>query len=817
MGGDVADGDTVTLTVNDVEYTGTVSSGAFSIDVPGAALTSDTDLTIDASVTTTDAAGNSTTATDTETYTVDTTAPIITIDVIAGDDVVDDTEDNSVTVSGTTTGVEDNQTVTVTINGQDYTTTVLSNSWSIIGIDLSSLNDEETYDVIANVSDAAGNAAPEVTRQITTLDSSGPSVNPNEGEIDLSDPSANNDDDDDGNDDDDDSDDSAFETITVLGNLNYQDGGDGPASTAVIFNTSASGALVNPPSVFWYSDDGSSDAIEWKLESLNDETVLVGVINNDGDEQAVVRVELIDSDDADTVIDQYQVTVLRAGYLDQQPSSSQGSTQINLAILAQDSDGSQSPGELTLTFLDPTDIIGNDVVVLEGSGENKDGRRDDDELAIELTDDDAELSLDINDLPTLYWTSPEGTTYQIHWDTEKADTKRPRVFGYVDLNDDGDRDGDELLIKIVLQVRESADDDDDIDSDYKVPWKAVIKNNDGVFHLDENDTTAVDLAISFTAIAESGGISDTGVITVGIDQTGDSKVTIDGQAIDGAIIGMRYETSSGLSGTTGANGAFTFDLEDKVSFYVGAVFVGSVEAAATEIIGKIFLQDIAGVGLENITNDYVENLAIFLQTLDEDGDPYNGIQITEEMHELFADDAIDLASLTKEELVQLLVDKGLEPVDEASAMQHVMDMLRQHADQTEFQEDDNDAVMLLEPVAEDELSWTLADEYESDQASLFDQTPEDPEQALHIGDLFSDVEDADLSQYVSVTSDGSDTVISVDPNGLSGGPSETLQTRIVEGVDLTVDAEGNALDADSMNELLRTLLQTNIDSLGSMH
>ena len=109
--------------------------------------------------------------------------------------------------------------------------------------------------------------------------------------------------------------------------------------------------------------------------------------------------------------------------------------------MAQDSDGSQSPGELTLTFLDPTDIIGNDVVVLEGSGEKKDGSKDDDELAIELTDDDAELSLDINDLPTLYWTSPEGTTYQIHWDTEKADTKRPRVFGYVDLNDDGDRDG----------------------------------------------------------------------------------------------------------------------------------------------------------------------------------------------------------------------------------------------------------------------------------------------------------------------------------------------------------------------------------------
>ena len=578
--------------------------------------------------------------------------------------------------------------------------------------------------------------------------------------------------------------------------------------------------MVNPPSVFWYSDDGSSDAIEWKLESLGDETVLVGVINNDGVEQAVVRVELIDSDDADTVIDQYQVTVLQAGYLDQQPSSSQGSTQINLAILAQDSDGSQSSGELTLTFLDPTDIIGNDVVVLEGSGEKKDGSKDDDDLAIELTDDDADLSLDTSDLPTLYWTSPVELPIKCYGMLTMLTLVSLKFMVMSILDGDGNRDGNEKLIKIELKDTENTDADDNLDTEYKVTWKAEIDDDadDGVFHLAENDTTAAtDLAISFTVIAESDGITDTGVITLGIDQTGDSKVTIDGQAIDGAIIGMRYETSSGLSGTTGANGAFTFDLEDQVSFYVGAVFVGSVEAAATEIIGKIFLQDIAGVGLENITNDYVENLAIFLQTLDEDGDPYNGIQITEEMHELFADDAIDLAALTKEELVQLLVDKDLEPVDEASAMQHVMDMLRQHADQNEFQEDDNDAVMLLEPVAEDELSWTLADEYEGDQASLLDQTPEDPEQALHIGDLFSDVEDADLSQYVSVTSDGSDTVISVDPNGLSGGQSETLQTRIVEGVDLTVDAEGNALDADSMNELLRTLLQTNIDSSGSMH
>ena len=50
--------------------------------------------------------------------------PTISINVIAGDDVVDDSEDNAVTVNGTTTNVEDGQTVTVNIDGTDYTTTV---------------------------------------------------------------------------------------------------------------------------------------------------------------------------------------------------------------------------------------------------------------------------------------------------------------------------------------------------------------------------------------------------------------------------------------------------------------------------------------------------------------------------------------------------------------------------------------------------------------------------------------------------------------------------------------------------------------------
>ncbi|MGS0711483.1 Ig-like domain-containing protein [Shewanella sp. 0m-6] len=66
----------MTLTINTVEYQGTVNAqGQFSILVEGSDLAADADQTINASVTSTDLAGNSATATDTEDYDVDNTTP----------------------------------------------------------------------------------------------------------------------------------------------------------------------------------------------------------------------------------------------------------------------------------------------------------------------------------------------------------------------------------------------------------------------------------------------------------------------------------------------------------------------------------------------------------------------------------------------------------------------------------------------------------------------------------------------------------------------------------------------------------------------
>ncbi|MEI4233884.1 Ig-like domain-containing protein [Roseovarius sp. D22-M7] len=96
------------------------------------------------------------------TVVIDTTAPDIGIDGnIAGDDVLNITEQGAgITITGTTTA-EDGQQVTVTLAGEIYTATVNDEAWSveIPPGDLAALPDGHAVTVEAMVADAAGNPA----------------------------------------------------------------------------------------------------------------------------------------------------------------------------------------------------------------------------------------------------------------------------------------------------------------------------------------------------------------------------------------------------------------------------------------------------------------------------------------------------------------------------------------------------------------------------------------------------------------------------------------------------------------------------------
>src|SRR6266852_4893038 len=100
----------------------------------------------------------------THTLKVDETAPTIAINTIAGDDILNAVESHSaLAISGTTSGVEDGQHVTVTLNGHTYDAVVASGAWTatVAAADLAhAVLPDGSYPVTANVLDAAGNPAP---------------------------------------------------------------------------------------------------------------------------------------------------------------------------------------------------------------------------------------------------------------------------------------------------------------------------------------------------------------------------------------------------------------------------------------------------------------------------------------------------------------------------------------------------------------------------------------------------------------------------------------------------------------------------------
>ncbi|EMP9548428.1 Ig-like domain-containing protein [Enterobacter hormaechei] len=153
-------GQTVTISLNGRIYTTTVDdSGNWTYTVPSADLAGLKDGDASVQVSVTNVNGNSASAG--REYSVDATAPSVTINTIATDDILNATEAQSdLAISGTSTA-EAGQTLTVSLNGKDYTTTVSANgSWTlnVPAADLAGLTDGSVT-VTAAVSDKAGNPA----------------------------------------------------------------------------------------------------------------------------------------------------------------------------------------------------------------------------------------------------------------------------------------------------------------------------------------------------------------------------------------------------------------------------------------------------------------------------------------------------------------------------------------------------------------------------------------------------------------------------------------------------------------------------------
>ncbi|HIF9386232.1 TPA: retention module-containing protein, partial [Photobacterium damselae] len=184
VGADVKAGDTVIVMVDDhkvgetqvVEQDGKLT---WTAQVDGSVLEHASADSIKATVTTTDAAGNSATATDDHTYSIDTDiAAKITITSIATDDVINADEAHSkVPVTGTVgADVKAGDTVTVIVDGKTVGTTTVENhdgklTWTA-QVDGSVLEHASTDSVKATVTttDAVGNRATATDDHLYNID-----------------------------------------------------------------------------------------------------------------------------------------------------------------------------------------------------------------------------------------------------------------------------------------------------------------------------------------------------------------------------------------------------------------------------------------------------------------------------------------------------------------------------------------------------------------------------------------------------------------------------------------------------------------------
>ena len=116
------------------------------------------------------------------------------------------------------------------------------------------------------------------------------------------------------------------------------------------------------------------------------------------------------------------------------------------------------------------------------------------------------------------------------------------------------------------------------------------------------------VALSALTLVACGGGSD-----------GGSTNTLTGVLVDSAVAGIGYKTAT-QSGVTNAKGEYSYLAGETVTFFIGSIQFPPVAAK-----GTVTPLDIAQT--TDINNQIVSNILVLLQSLDEDGNPNNGITI----------------------------------------------------------------------------------------------------------------------------------------------------------------------------------------------
>jgi hypothetical protein len=131
------------------------------------------------------------------------------------------------------------------------------------------------------------------------------------------------------------------------------------------------------------------------------------------------------------------------------------------------------------------------------------------------------------------------------------------------------------------------------------------------------------------------------------------SATHTGRFVDAPVQGLRYVAGPSENGcatleagcVTDADGTFRYNSGDNVTFYLGAVELGQV-AARGVVTPQTVAEAVVAVTPNVDVNTVRDNLLVFLQSLDADGDPNNGITITPAIaSEVTEPESVDFAAL----------------------------------------------------------------------------------------------------------------------------------------------------------------------------
>ena len=149
--------------------------------------------------------------------------------------------------------------------------------------------------------------------------------------------------------------------------------------------------------------------------------------------------------------------------------------------------------------------------------------------------------------------------------------------------------------------------------------------------------------------------------------------TLTGFLFDSAVSGVAYATRT-RQGVTGVDGSFQYEKGENVRFFIGDTVLGDVlgqqQVSPFTLAGSAAVTGgsniAAALGNRNDTFQAVVNIATLLQSLDQDGNPDNGIEIDPDVVALFAGVNLDVSQYWKTFRNQYDLRHALEQANEQS-------------------------------------------------------------------------------------------------------------------------------------------------------